>query len=63
MIIKILPKIISAGFVVAATVLLCLFVPSSPAQTPAATDAQAPQLDYEFFKAKVEPIFLKKRSR
>jgi hypothetical protein len=31
MMIKILPKIISAGFVVAATVLLCLFVPSSPA--------------------------------
>jgi hypothetical protein len=57
-----LPKIISAGFVLAAGVLLCVFVPSSPAQTSASAGAQAPQLDYEFFKTRVEPIFLKHRS-
>jgi hypothetical protein len=62
MISRVLPKIISAGFVVAATVLLSVVVPSSPAQTSAGTEAQAPQLDYEFFKTRVEPIFLKKRS-
>jgi hypothetical protein len=62
MISRVLPKIISAGFVVATVVLLCVFVPSSPAQTSGAPDAQAPQLDYEFFKTRVEPIFLKKRS-
>jgi hypothetical protein len=62
MISRVLPKIISAGFVVAAAVLLCVFVPSSPAQTSGGADAQAPQLDYEFFKTRVEPIFLKKRS-
>src|ERR1700680_544577 len=62
MISRVLPKIISAGFVVATVVLLCVFVPSSPAQTSGGPDAQAPQLDYEFFKTRVEPIFLKKRS-
>jgi hypothetical protein len=59
---RFLPRIISAGFVVAAAVLLCVLVPSSPAQTSGGTDAQAPQLDYEFFRTRVEPIFLKKRS-
>jgi hypothetical protein len=62
MISRVLLKIISAGFVVAAAVLLCVLVPSSPAQTSGGADAQAPQLDYEFFKTRVEPIFLKKRS-
>jgi hypothetical protein len=62
MISRFLPKIISAAFVIAAAVLMCAFVPSSPAQTSGGPDAQAPQLDYEFFKARVEPIFLKKRS-
>jgi len=62
MISRFLPKIISACFVVAAAVLLCVFVPSFPAQTSGGADAQAPQLDYEFFKTRVEPIFLKKRS-
>src|ERR1700687_2382732 len=62
MISRVLSKIISGGFVSAAAVLLCVFVPSSPAQTSAGADAQAPQLDYEFFKTRVEPIFLKKRS-
>jgi len=62
MISRVLPKIFSAGFVVATAVLLWISVPSSPAQTSAVPDAQAPQLDYEFFKTRVEPIFLKKRS-
>src|SRR6202030_4386117 len=62
MILRVLPKIISAGFVLAAAVLLCVLVPSSPAQTSGGTDAQTPQLDYEFFKTRIEPIFLKKRS-
>jgi hypothetical protein len=59
---RILPRIISVGFIAAIAVLLCVFVPSSPAQTSSSPDAQAPQLDYEFFKTRVEPIFLKKRS-
>jgi hypothetical protein len=59
---RVLPKMISAGFVVATAVLLWVSVPSSPAQTSAGPDVQAPQLDYEFFKTRVEPIFLKKRS-
>ena len=62
MISRVLPKIISAGFVLAVAVSLCVFVPSSPAQTSGGPDAQASQLDYEFFKTRVEPIFLKKRS-
>src|ERR1700719_1216568 len=62
MILRVLPKIISAGFVLAAAVLLCVMVPSSPAQTSGGADAQAPQLDYDVFKTRVEPIFLKKRS-
>jgi len=62
MISRVLPKIISAGFAVATAVSLFLFVPSSPAQNSGGSDAQAPQLDYEFFKTRVEPIFLKKRS-
>ena len=62
MISRILEKIISAGFVVATVVLLYMSVPSATAQTPASPDAQAPQLDYEFFKTRVEPIFLKRRS-
>jgi hypothetical protein len=59
---RILPKIISAGFVVATAVLIYASVPSATAQPPAIPDAQTPQLDYEFFKTRVEPIFLKKRS-
>ena len=62
MISKALPKIISAGFVVAAGVLLYVFAPFATAQTSGGPDVQAPQLDYEFFKTRVEPIFLKKRS-
>jgi hypothetical protein len=62
MISRILPRIIFAGFVVASGVLLYASTPSATAQTPASPDAQTPQLDYEFFKTRVEPIFLKKRS-
>jgi hypothetical protein len=62
MISRILPKIIFAGFVLATAVLGCMFAPFATAQNSAGTEAQAPQLDYEFFKMRVEPIFLKKRS-
>jgi hypothetical protein len=57
-----LPKIISAGFLIVTAVLLYAATPSATAQTPASADAQTPQLDYAFFKTRVEPIFLKKRS-
>ncbi len=62
MISRVLTKIISSGSVVAAAVLLCVSAPFTTAQIPASPDAQAPPLDYEFFKTRVEPIFLKKRS-
>jgi len=62
MISKLLPKIISSGFAVAAGVSLCLFAPFVTAQNSGSPDTQGPQLDYEFFKTRVEPIFLKKRS-
>jgi hypothetical protein len=62
MISRTLPKIISVGFVVATAILLCMSTPSATAQAPASPDAQTPQLDFEFFKTRVEPIFLKKRS-
>jgi hypothetical protein len=62
MISRVLPKIISAGFAVAVAVLLYVFAPITTAQTSGAPDAQTPQLDYQFFKTRVEPIFLKKRS-
>ena len=62
MISRILPKIIFAGFVVAAAVLMYAITPLATAQTSGGPDAQAPQLDYEFFKTRVEPIFLKSRS-
>jgi len=57
-----LPKIISVGLLLATAALLYVATPSAKAQTPAPADAQTPQLDYEFFKTRVEPIFLKKRS-
>lgn len=58
----ILPKIIVAGVFVAAAIGFYGSTPLAKAQSSAASDAQAPQLDYAFFKARVEPIFLKKRS-
>jgi hypothetical protein len=62
MISRILPKSFAAVFLVATGVLLYAFTPRATAQTAASTDTQPPQLDYQFFKARVEPIFLKKRS-
>ena len=62
MISRILPKIISGGLLVVTAALLYASVPRAAAQTSDGSEAQAPQLDYAFFKAKVEPIFLKKRS-
>jgi hypothetical protein len=62
MISRVLPKIILAGFVVAVGALLYVFAPFATAQTSAPGNAQTPQLDYEFFKTRVEPIFLKVRS-
>jgi hypothetical protein len=60
---RILPKIISAGFVVAAAaVFLCASAPFAAAQAAKGPDARTARLDYEFFKARVEPIFLKRRS-
>ena len=61
------PKRLFASFVVASAVALYAPAPfageqsaeTSPAQ---ATSASRPSLDYEFFKTRVEPIFLKKRS-
>src|SRR3981189_3955832 len=62
MISRVLPKIISGCFAAAAAVLLCVFAPFGTAQTSGSPDAPAPQLDYEYFKTRVEPIFLKSRS-
>ena len=59
---KILPKLISASLLIAAAVPMYLLVPRATAQMAGAADAQTPQLDYEFYKARVEPIFLKHRS-
>jgi hypothetical protein len=59
---RVLAKIISAGFVVAVAILMYAFAPRATAQASGGTDTQVPQLDYEFFKTRVEPIFLKKRS-
>ena len=59
---SILPKMISAGFVVAASFLICVTARFTRAQTAGSPDVQKPQLDYDFFKTRVEPIFLKKRS-
>jgi hypothetical protein len=62
MISKILPKIIAAGILAAAAISLHVFAPIAGAQASQDADAQKPQLDYEFFKTRVEPIFLKRRS-
>ena len=62
MISKVLAAMIFAVFVLAAAVILSVSAPFATAQTAGSPDAQKPQLDYEFFKTRVEPIFLKKRS-
>jgi hypothetical protein len=59
---KRLSEVISAGFLIVTAALIYSAVPPATAQTPAASESQTPQLDYEFFKTRVEPIFLKKRS-
>ena len=60
-------KRVFASFLVAAAVALCAHAPFAQGQSAGASSAQTaseiqPSLDYEFFKARVEPIFLKKRS-
>jgi len=67
MISKAHPKRIFASFVVASAVALSApapFAAEQSAEAPAgqAASASRPSLDYEFFKTRVEPIFLKKRS-
>ena len=62
MISRILPKMISAGILLAGAALLYMSAPSAVAQSASGADAQQPQLDFEFFKARVQPIFLKYRS-
>jgi hypothetical protein len=51
------PKRIFAGFLVASAAALYAPAPSVAQGPP----ASRPSLDYEFFKTRVEPIFLKKR--
>lgn len=60
----ILRRIFFASSAFAAAALLYTFAPhlTAQAQGSATADASTPQLDYEYFKARVEPIFLKKRS-
>ena len=65
MISKLYSKGISASLVIGAVVALNGAVPFATAQSAGASAAQAvsaSSLDYEFFKARVLPIFLKKRS-
>jgi hypothetical protein len=66
MISKVLPKRIFAGLVAASAVAIYAPVPFAAAQSAGASAAKAasaaPSLDYEFFKTRVEPVFLKKRS-
>src|SRR3984957_4257377 len=59
---RILAKFISAGVLIAAAVFFYPTTHEMMAQTAASQDGQLPQLDYEFFKTRVEPIFLKRRS-
>lgn len=65
MIAKISLKTIGASLVVAASILYAApFTAAQSAGAPGAPSASAttPSLDYEFFKTRVEPIFLKKRA-
>jgi hypothetical protein len=59
MFVKINLKTIGASLVVTAS-FLCA-TPFAAAQSAPAASATASSLDYEFFKSRVEPIFLKKR--
>ena len=67
MISKVCLKRVGARFSIAAAVALYAPAPFAAAQSAEAPAAQAasasrPTLDYEFFRTRVEPIFLKKRS-
>jgi hypothetical protein len=60
------PKRIFASLVIASAVAVSAPAPFAGEQpagatTPQATSASRPALDYEFFKTRVEPIFIKKR--
>jgi hypothetical protein len=57
-----LPRMFPVGLLLALAALLLAFSPRTKAQNSGGSNGQAPQLDYEFFKTRVEPIFLKKRS-
>jgi len=61
------PKRIFASFVVASAIAVYVPAPFAGGPSPKASAAQAasasrPSLDYELFKTRVEPIFLKQRS-
>jgi hypothetical protein len=65
----ILPKIGSAAFLAAAALLIYAatltttrVAEAQSGSSGSSADAQSSQLDYEFFKERVEPIFLKRRS-
>ena len=62
MVTKILSRVVWASCVIVAGLVLHAIAPAAVGQESAAGSAGATQLDYEFFKAKVEPIFLKHRS-
>jgi hypothetical protein len=67
MVSKVRLKKLFAGFIVASAIALYApvrFVSAQSAETSAAQAASGakPTLDYEFFKTRVEPIFLKNRS-
>jgi hypothetical protein len=60
------PKKIFSSLVIASVVAVFATAPSAVEQSagaaaPQATSASRPSLDYEFFKTRVEPIFIKKR--
>jgi hypothetical protein len=63
---NICPKRISAILLVTVVAALCGHAPFAAVRSAGAPSAQAasapPTLDYEFFKTRVEPIFLKHRS-
>ena len=66
MISKTRPRIVVSGFVVAAAALFTI-ARFTAAQSPGASAGQAASasaqpLDFEFFKTRVEPVFLKKRA-
>ena len=55
-------KRVSIGFAVAAALLVHMFALFAAAQSAGAPASQAVSLDYGFFKERVQPIFLKRRS-